>query len=64
MENEAYRVSEFCQRYAISRTSLYKEIWADRLRIIKRGRRTLISRAEAERWFSNLCQQNQPQHTA
>lgn len=63
MDKEAYRVTEFCQRYAISRTSLYEEINANRLRIIKRGRRTLIARTEAERWFTALCQQNQPEQS-
>jgi excisionase family DNA binding protein len=62
-EAEAYRVSEFCQRYKISRTSLYKEVSEKRLRFIKRGRRTLIARLEAERWFAALCQQGQPQQT-
>ena len=52
MEKEAFHVNEFCQRYAISRTSLYKEVLENRLSLIKRGRRTLISRTEAERWFS------------
>ena len=56
---EAYRVSEFCQRYAISKASFYREGMAGRLRVIKRGRTTLITRAEAERWFESLCQ-NQP----
>ncbi len=61
MDNEAkvYRVSEFCQQYRISRTSLYKEVNEHRLHLIKRGRRTLIARYEAERWFSELCHQNQ-----
>ncbi len=63
MDTEVYRVLEFCQRYAISRASLYREIAANRLHIIKRGRRTLITRAEAERWFRDLCQ-NQPQQPA
>ena len=63
MEQEVFRVLEFCQRYAISRASLYREIAAHRLRIIKRGRRTLITRVEAERWFENLCR-NQPQQPA
>ncbi len=56
MEKEAYRVSEFCQRYSISRTSFYREVWSHRLEIIKRGRRTLITRIAAERWFEKLCQ--------
>ena len=63
MEAEAFRVPEFCERYKISRTSLYKEVNEKRLRLIKRGRRTLIARLEAERWFSILCQLSQPQKT-
>ncbi|MDX2027173.1 MAG: DNA-binding protein [Alphaproteobacteria bacterium] len=58
MEKEAYRVTEFCQRYAISKASFYRETAANRLNILKRGRTTLISRAEAERWFSSLSQVN------
>lgn len=57
-KTEVYRVSEFCQHYKISRTSLYKEVNENRLRLVKRGRRTLIARHEAERWFAALCQQN------
>jgi hypothetical protein len=56
MDIEVYRIAEFCQRYALSRTTFYREVWAQRLCIIKRGRRTLIARTEAERWFENLCQ--------
>ncbi len=55
MEKEAYRVNEFCQRYALSKATFYREVVADRLRIIKRGRTTLIARVEAERWFEKLC---------
>jgi hypothetical protein len=60
---EAYRVSDFCQRYKISRTSLYKEVNEARLRLVKRGRRTLIARVEAERWFTELCQNGQSQQS-
>jgi len=60
---EAYRVLEFCQRYAISKASFYREAAANRLRIVKRGRTTLVTRAEAERWFENLCQ-NHPHQQA
>ena len=62
MDKEVYRILEFCQRYAISRSSLYREIAANRLHVIKRGRRTLIPRKEAERWFENLCG-SQPQQS-
>ena len=55
MDKEVYRVKEFCQRYAISRTSLYREISANRLAVFKRGRLTFIARDEAERWFHCLA---------
>ncbi len=53
-EPVAYRVSEFCRVYAISRASFYREVRAERLRLLKRGRRSLVERSEAERWFANL----------
>ncbi|MGB9152682.1 MAG: DNA-binding protein [Alphaproteobacteria bacterium] len=62
-EIEAYRVSEFCKRYVLSKATFYREVAAKRLHIIKRGRTTLILRAEAERWFQSLCQ-SQPQQMA
>ena len=55
MEQEALRVKEFCHKYAISRTSFYREVWSDRLGTIKRGRTTLICKDEAERWFGQLA---------
>jgi len=55
MEQEILRVKDFCKRYAISRTSFYREINANRLRAVKRGRCTFITRAEAERWFHDLA---------
>ncbi|MDR3560906.1 MAG: hypothetical protein P4N59_05635 [Negativicutes bacterium] len=55
MEQEIYRLKEFCQKYAISKTSLYREINANRLETFKRGRLTFIARAEAERWFHCLA---------
>jgi len=54
MEQEIYRVKEFCQIYAISRTSFYREVLANRLQTFKRGRTTLIARSEAERWLRDL----------
>jgi len=54
MQPVIYRVSEFCQKYAISRTSFYREVWAERLQVIKRGRLTFVAREEAERWFHDL----------
>ncbi|MFY9286914.1 MAG: helix-turn-helix domain-containing protein [Alphaproteobacteria bacterium] len=56
MHPQAYRVSEFCELYKISKTTFYKEINEQRLHILKCGRRTLIARPEAERWFASLSQ--------
>lgn len=60
MEPVAYRVSDFCRVYVISKASFYREVQAGRLRILKRGRRSLVERTEAERWFANL--RNPPTH--
>ena len=54
MEPEIYRVKDFCQKYSLSRSSFYREINSNRLTAIKRGRSTLITRTEAERWFRDL----------
>ena len=54
MENLALRISETCKIYGISRTFLYGEIKANRIRVRKAGRRTLIDPADAEAWFKSL----------
>ena len=56
MEQEVYRVKDFCRRYTISKASFYREVSARKLSIIKRGRTTLVTRTEAERWLQDLCQ--------
>jgi hypothetical protein len=59
MEPVAYYVRDFCRIYAIPRTSFYREINAKRLRLFKRGKRSLIERAEAERWYASLTRKPQ-----
>jgi len=54
MEPVVYRVSDFCRVYAISKASFYREIQAGRLRLVKRGKSSLVERREAERWFAAL----------
>jgi hypothetical protein len=56
MEKDAYRVNEFCEKYSISRTAFYREIWADRLRIFKCGRSTRVARLDAEQWLELMRQ--------
>lgn len=47
-------VNQFCVLYAIARSSAYRELAAGRLAAVKRGARTLIARAEGERWAATL----------
>ena len=54
MNKMALRVSETCKTYGVSRTFLYGEIKAGRLRARKAGRRTLIDPVDAELWLKSL----------
>ena len=47
-------VKEFCQRYATSHSTAYREIQAQRLKITKVGRSTRIAIADAEKWAAAL----------
>jgi excisionase family DNA binding protein len=50
----AFSIAEFCDRYGIRRTKTYDEIKAGRLRIVKVGRRSLITETDAEAWLAAL----------
>ena len=54
IEPIAYFLPEFCKKYCLSRSSFYREIRRKRLHFYKRGKRTMIERTEAERWFSAI----------
>lgn len=51
---ELMTVADFCARYSIGRTSLYREVNAGRLKLRKFGSATRIARADAEAWANNL----------
>lgn len=51
---ELMTVADFCARYSIGRTSLYREVNAGRLKLRKFGSATRIARADAEAWAANL----------
>ena len=55
---ELLTVADFCTRYSISRTSLYREVSAKRLKLRKFGAATRIARADAEAWAANLPEFN------
>jgi hypothetical protein len=48
--NLAFSVRGFCKEHAVGRTLVYQEIREGRLRIMKVGRRTLISTEAAADW--------------
>jgi len=50
-EKLAYTIAELCQVVGISRATIYKEIKAERLRIRKVGKRTLVPADEVRAWL-------------
>lgn len=50
----ALSIPEFCSVVGIGRSRAYEEIKAGRLRIVKCGRRTLISRDAINEWLAQL----------
>jgi excisionase family DNA binding protein len=50
----AYRVREACDKLSISRSTLYAEIAAGRLKAVKCGSRTLIPTDAAKAWLHSL----------
>lgn len=57
MENTqsgAFTVKEFLAWSRISRTKFYEEVAAGNIPICKLGKKTLVKRADAERWLDNL----------
>jgi excisionase family DNA binding protein len=50
----ALRVSEACTTLGLSRSKLYEELSAGRLKAVKCGSRTLIPTASIEAWLAAL----------
>ena len=50
----ALTIKQFCEQYGVGRTFFYQEINSGRLAAHKAGSKTLILRAEAERWARAL----------
>jgi excisionase family DNA binding protein len=47
-------IEQFRVRYGVSRTKIYEEIKARRLRARKCGKRTIIAEDDAESWLKEL----------
>lgn len=53
-KRELYTVPDFLARYSVSRTELYRQAKAGRIRLTKLGSATRIARADAEAWVASL----------
>jgi hypothetical protein len=47
---QAFRISEFCEAYGISKWKFYEEVSTGRLKVIKRGRAVFIPKENAAAW--------------
>ena len=50
----AFTVDEFCNAYRICKATFYVQLKAGRIAARKAGKKTLILKAEAERWANAL----------
>ena len=50
----SYSISAAAKASGISRTCIYEEISQERLRAVKRGRRTLILANDLKKWLASL----------
>ena len=54
MDKFLLTLPDFCERHSISRTAVYREVSAGRLKLTKRGSRSLIAADDAEAWRKAL----------
>lgn len=47
-------IPQFCARFSVGRSTVYREHDAGRLPFVKIGRATRISESDADDWFDNL----------
>lgn len=50
----ALSIDEFCRAYSIGKTKAYSEAKSGRLQLRKVGSKTVVARADAERWLNSL----------
>jgi hypothetical protein len=51
-----WRVDDFCQAHGIGRTLFYDEVKRGEIKLIKIGKRTLISDIEAKDWMARKAE--------
>ncbi len=50
----ALSLEEFAESHSVSRTTVYKEIAAGRLKVSKVGRRTIVTLEQAAEWRASV----------
>lgn len=60
MTKVCYTVSEFTNAFGISKASLYRQVKAGQIRLVKCGARSLITAADAAAWLENLASVQTP----
>jgi len=56
MTSSLYRIPEFCQQFGVSRSTIYRELNAGRLKAVKVGRRTLLAEEDIDAWWMQRYQ--------
>lgn len=59
IQKPALSIAEFCEAVSIGRTRAYVEIKAGRLRVLKVGRRSIITVEEMRAWLQRLAMEAQ-----
>ena len=60
LEKQAYRPREFQRAYGIAKSYFYEQIAQGRLKIIKAGKATLVTREAANEWLALCATETQP----
>jgi excisionase family DNA binding protein len=53
-ERRAYRIDEFCAAHGIGASKFHEEVNAGRLRVVRIGRRVLVTADDADAWLAAL----------
>ena len=56
----AYSIEEFCELVSLGRSKAFGEIRSGRLRVVKAGRRSLITAQEVTAWLERLADRGAP----
>jgi excisionase family DNA binding protein len=50
----AFDIAGLCEAYGVGRSFVYEELAEGRLKAKKLGRKNLVAKVEADRWFASL----------